>query len=78
MTDVDQDAGAVFLDEGQCAIFDADYLDPECEAQGVLGMWYPVGGPMFYLFGSGEGAGYAQEWRPIAPDKKRKPVLKSV
>lgn len=70
---------SVYLTDGEVVIFDPDYLDKNCEAQGVLGMQYTVDRGLWTLIGRGEGGAYAQAWEQVAPDKaKQRPALKPV
>jgi len=78
-TEDEPEVADVYLADGECVIFDPDYLDPACEAQGVLGMQYSVDRGLWVLVGEGEGVDYTQQWRAVGaeaskPGKKLRPV----
>ena len=53
------------LSDGDCVVLDPDYLDPACEAEGVLAIQWSVERGLWVLYGSTDAKGYSQEW--IAP-----------
>lgn len=67
MTD-DTDERPFQLSDGECVVFDPEYLDPETEAVGVLAVQYGVDKGLWTLFGYHDDLGrYFQEWRETAP-----------
>lgn len=67
MTD-DTDERPFQLSDGECVVFDPEYLDPETEAVGVLAVQYGVDKGLWTLFGYHDDSGrYFQEWRETAP-----------
>lgn len=67
MTDAEAET-PFLLSDGECMVFDAEYLDVEVEAVGVLAVQYGVDKGLWTLFGYHDDSGrYFQEWRETAP-----------
>lgn len=75
MTDPDnpevelEESRPFLLSDGDCMVFDADFLDPAGEAEGVLAVQFRDGA-LWYLFGHYEGTRYVQDWVVVAPERK--------
>lgn len=56
---------------------DWDFLDPENEVQGIIGVQVDGSGGVWLLVGVGEGPTYRQEWHKVGGEPKR-PTLSRV
>jgi hypothetical protein len=63
------EARPFLLSDGDCMVFDADYLDPEQQVEGVIAVQWGADRGLWYLMGSIEGATYRQEWMQVAPER---------
>lgn len=77
MTDAEAET-PFLLSDGECMVFDAEYLDVEVEAVGVLAVQFTADRGLWALIGSHDDAGaYSQGWveagRKI-PAAKLRPV----
>lgn len=77
MTDAEAES-PFLLGDGECMVFDAEYLDPAAEAVGVLAVQWSVDRGMWALIGSHDDAGkYSQGWVEVgraSPRAKLRPV----
>lgn len=79
MTDEAEDERPFLLGDGDCMVFDAEYLDPEIETVGVIAVQFSLDRGLWVLWGGHDGGDkYFQEWRQAgaerAAGKRLRPV----
>lgn len=71
MTDEAEDERPFVLSDGDCMVFDTEYLDTETESVGVLAVQFSVDRGLWALIGrGGDGEPYTQTWEAIGADVK--------
>lgn len=66
----DEEERPFLLSDGDCMVFDPEYLDPEMEPVGVLAAQFSMDRGLWALHGFHDAAGrYQQEWREVAPER---------
>lgn len=78
MTDETEDERPFSLNDGDCCIFDPEYMDPETESVGALAVQWSIEKGLWVLIGSHDDGGrYSQEWREVGASRtgaKLRPV----
>jgi hypothetical protein len=80
MTDDTEEGERPFLlSDGECMVFDAEYLDPETESVGVLAVQFSLDRGLWVLMGrGGDGEPYTQSWEAIGTESRAGKRLRPV